>query len=79
MICTRCEEGNITNVVFKKTGDNALLCDLCGALWFEGEKIDSLSAHDFRSFSNDLDTENSLEIWDDVDQDHSGVEYKTYK
>lgn len=79
MKCPKCEEGNIIKVVFKKSGDNGLLCDRCEALWFDGETINADSAHKFRSFSEGLDREQVLEEFDEEDQDHSPINYTTYK
>jgi hypothetical protein len=79
MKCPKCEEGNIIKVIFKNSGDCGVICDRCEALWFANEAIDAGDAHKFRSFSQGLEREQALEAFDEEDQDHSPINYTSYK
>ena len=61
MICPKCNEGDISKVMFKSTKEIAYLCNLCEALWFKGEVININSGHTLQSFSRGEELEYIVE------------------
>lgn len=70
MVCPKCNEGTITKIKFKRNGKQAHLCNLCEALWLEGENINSNSSHTLKSYSQSEDIEYAIDELEEKDQDH---------
>lgn len=45
MKCTQCEKGTIEEIIFKKNGTKAMLCDYCGTMWFQDDDIGTSKGH----------------------------------
>ncbi len=53
MICPKCEEGELTKIHFTKSGKAALLCEVCGTVWFDGEEVKEQTGHMIESLTLD--------------------------
>lgn len=73
MQCPVCENGEIKKIIFKKTQKKAQLCDICGALWFEGELVTSAFPRTIVEYSQDQDIAYVFEELDEKDQDHQYI------
>lgn len=66
MLCPKCEEGDITKIVFKKNKQYASLCEFCGTVWFNDELIHEATGHSIQSVTGDGGIDYTFE---DVDKD----------
>lgn len=69
MVCPRCEEADLMKIRFKQNGGIAYTCEICEALWFEGEKISAFTAKELRPFTQEEDVEYMWDDLENVDQD----------
>ena len=61
MICPYCEQGNILNVVVKKSGRKVLICEECDTIWLR--EIDVETGIGFDTFmSNEVGNANWSEL-----------------
>jgi bifunctional N-acetylglucosamine-1-phosphate-uridyltransferase/glucosamine-1-phosphate-acetyltransferase GlmU-like protein len=79
MVCPKCEEGKVKKIILKQGQKEAYLCDICEALWFEGENIKNHTAHTLRSYSQGENIEYSVEEAEEKDQEHRSAKYPNNK
>lgn len=79
MICPKCKEGNIKKIFFKKTEKIAYLCELCGAVWFQGKDVTIDSNKTIQSLTKDGDMEYTFVDFDGSDEEFKSVMYPKYK
>lgn len=63
MICPKCEQGNIIEVIFK-TGKRAFSCDFCESFWFKGELINPNICHKTSAFLREKEFDGLIPIKD---------------
>lgn len=73
MNCPKCQEGTIDKIIFKNSNKGAYVCDLCEALWLEGEDIGIAPSHTLNSFSQDEDLGYAIGEAFEKDQDHQPI------
>lgn len=77
MTCPKCEEGTLNKILFKKSQQAGLLCELCGAVWFEHENVKATTGHYIRSLTINGDMDYTFV---DTERDENKpVRYEKYK
>lgn len=79
MVCPKCNEGTLTKIKFKKNCRPAHLCNLCEALWLEGENVKFNTGHTLKLYSQTDDAEYSIDELEEKDQDHQPARNKNYR
>lgn len=79
MICPKCEEGTLKKVAFKKDKKIGFLCETCGALWFETEKIHATTGNTIQAHTKDNEMEYTFVDIDETDEDAQSVMYPKFK
>jgi hypothetical protein len=79
MTCPRGELGTAINIRFIDSGKIAILCDVCEALWLEGEE----SVLQYFSYTRHIfingDKEYTIDTTEKEDQEHRPTSYKNFK
>lgn len=79
MICPRCETGTIINVSLKFTGEEAMLCDYCEAMWLKGDEIRFNNVRPIDLSFIEQGREFTIEESEDKDQDHRSANFTHMK
>lgn len=69
MLCPKCEEDNLTKILFKKSERLAFLCEFCGIAWFEDEEMNLSTGHAIESLTKD----GAEYTFIDIDEDSQSV------
>lgn len=78
MSCPKCEEGNLNKIVFSKGNRQAVLCDFCGMVWYEKERINALTGQLLSTLTKGGDEDYTF-IDDEKNDDQKTVHYPKYK
>lgn len=77
MKCPICELTSLENVIFKVTGQKGYLCESCGIIWFNEDRIVSNTGHPIEGFEDQY--EYTLEKTYERDNDSESIGFSTYK
>ena len=79
MRCPKCEKGEITEVLVNDSAVKGSMCDTCGTVWLEDEKIQPHTGHVGSALGKLGDQEFRFEDIPQKDEDAKVVKYPVCK